>query len=129
VVALLSPLIFVPVLTFAFGPQNFDWDILKNIKRVDETEEIIEATEEPVKDSEFQPIKSHVTAIAHDIYEEKRITAAKQEEELLGRASKIAGYTCLFMAISLLVVWPMPMYGSKYVFSKKFFTGWVVVGI
>lgn len=23
----------------------------------------------------------------------------------------------------------MPMYGSGYIFSKKFFTGWVVVGI
>lgn len=23
----------------------------------------------------------------------------------------------------------MPMYGSKYIFSKKFFTGWVTVGI
>ncbi|GME83795.1 unnamed protein product [Ambrosiozyma monospora] len=23
----------------------------------------------------------------------------------------------------------MPMYGSSYIFSKKFFTGWVVVGI
>jgi len=23
----------------------------------------------------------------------------------------------------------MPMYGSKYVFSKKFFTGWIAIGI
>lgn len=23
----------------------------------------------------------------------------------------------------------MPMYGSRYIFSKKFFTGWVAVGI
>lgn len=28
-----------------------------------------------------------------------------------------------------LVLWPMPLYGTGYVFSKKFFTGWVVVGI
>ncbi|KAG7764212.1 hypothetical protein KL931_004734 [Ogataea haglerorum] len=128
VVALLSPLIFVPILTFAFGPQNFDWKILKTIKRVDETEEIIEATE-PVTDTEFQPVKSHVTAVAHDIYEQRKATAAAEEEELLRKASKIAGFTCLFMAISLLVLWPMPMYGSKYIFSKKFFTGWVTVGI
>ncbi|KAG7749792.1 hypothetical protein KL912_001793 [Ogataea haglerorum] len=128
VVALLSPLIFVPILTFAFGPQNFDWEILKTIKRVDETEEIIEATE-PVTDTEFQPVKSHVTAVAHDIYEQRKATAAAEEEELLRKASKIAGFTCLFMAISLLVLWPMPMYGSKYIFSKKFFTGWVTVGI
>lgn len=29
----------------------------------------------------------------------------------------------------MLVLWPMPMYGSGYIFSKPFFTGWVVVGI
>lgn len=33
------------------------------------------------------------------------------------------------MTIALLVLWPMPMYGSGYIFSKKFCTGWVVVGI
>ena len=32
-------------------------------------------------------------------------------------------------ALSFLVLWPMPMYGSGYIFSKKFFTGWVTVGI
>jgi len=31
--------------------------------------------------------------------------------------------------IFLLVLWPMPMYGSGYIFSKPFFTGWVTVGI
>lgn len=32
-------------------------------------------------------------------------------------------------ALSFLVLWPMPMYGSAYIFSKKFFTGWVTVSI
>ena len=27
------------------------------------------------------------------------------------------------------MLWPMPMYASKYIFSKQFFTGWVTVGI
>ena len=31
--------------------------------------------------------------------------------------------------LSFLILWPMPMYGSSYIFSKPFFTGWVVVGI
>lgn len=31
--------------------------------------------------------------------------------------------------MSFLVLWPMPMYGSKYIFSKPFFTGWVSVGM
>lgn len=29
----------------------------------------------------------------------------------------------------LLVIWPMPLYASGYVFSKRFFSAWVGVGI
>lgn len=32
-------------------------------------------------------------------------------------------------AVFFLILWPMPLYGSGYIFSKKFFTGWVSVGI
>ena len=32
VVALLSPLIFVPVLTYAFGPQNYDYKSMAAIR-------------------------------------------------------------------------------------------------
>lgn len=31
--------------------------------------------------------------------------------------------------IALLILWPLPIYGSRYVFSQSFFTGWVVVAI
>lgn len=31
--------------------------------------------------------------------------------------------------LAFLVLWPMPMYGSGYIFSKPFFTGWVTIGI
>ncbi|KAJ2980588.1 hypothetical protein NUW58_g6905 [Xylaria curta] len=33
------------------------------------------------------------------------------------------------MTLAFLVLWPFPLYGSSYVFSKPFFTGWVTVGI
>jgi len=45
------------------------------------------------------------------------------------RAGKIARWTTVGMTLILLVIWPMPLYGSGYIFSKSFFTGWVSVGI
>ena len=51
------------------------------------------------------------------------------EAEHLSRASLIAKSLAAFLTIALLVLWPMPMYGTGYIFSLKFFTGWVVVGI
>lgn len=115
VVALLSPLIFVPVLTYTFGPQNYDYKSMAAIRLGDDTDIARDAH------TDLESIPGTQT-----------ITDAQQTEEeqsKLRRASKIAKSMTVFMTIALLVLWPMPMYGSSYVFSKKFFTGWVVVGI
>lgn len=113
-VALLSPLVFVPILTYALGTQNYDWQSMKAIRRGND----------------------HDLAIAVNVDleripgEERRAIEKEQEEQdKLFKASRIARWLTLFMAISFLVLWPMPMYGSGYIFSKKLFTGWVVVGI
>ena len=55
--------------------------------------------------------------------------AEAEEQRKLLRASFIAKTMTVVLTLSLLILWPMPMYGSGYVFSEKFFTGWVVVGI
>ncbi|KAG7127048.1 urea active transporter 1 like protein [Verticillium longisporum] len=48
---------------------------------------------------------------------------------MLRRAFKISVTATVIMTLAMLILWPMPMYGSGYIFSKPFFTGWVVVGI
>jgi urea-proton symporter len=108
VVALLSPLIFIPVLTFAFGKQNYDWESMKQIRRGDD---------------------SDLAAAAHiDLELTPGATLRSEEAEAaeqakLKKAALIARSLTVFMTLALLVVWPMPMYGSGYIFSKKFFTG------
>ncbi|KAF2115100.1 urea active transporter [Lophiotrema nucula] len=114
VVALLSPLIFIPILTYALGPQNYDWISMKAIRKGDDHD---------------------LAAAAHVDLElipgERRnsITEEEEEQAKLWKAAKIARWMTVVMTLALLVLWPMPMYGSGYIFSKKFFTGWVVVGI
>jgi hypothetical protein len=55
--------------------------------------------------------------------------AEAAEQAKLFRASKIAKYTTAVMTLVLLVLWPMPLYGTGYIFSQSFFSGWVIVGI
>ncbi|KAL6713891.1 urea active transporter [Lecanora helva] len=114
VVALLSPLIFIPVLTYTFGPQNYDYKSMAAI-RLGNDEDIAEAAH---TDLELVPGANQLSADENEA-----------EQKKLRRASRIARSLTGFLTIALLVLWPMPMYGSEYVFSKKFFTGWVVVGI
>lgn len=63
----------------------------------------------------------------------QRAAAAEAESDAeqakLKKSALIARSITVFMALALIILWPMPMYGSGYIFSEKFFTGWVVVGI
>ncbi|KAK5409914.1 urea active transporter [Exophiala xenobiotica] len=116
VTALLSPLVFVPILTFAFGRQNYDWQSMRAIRRGDDSDIIRRAS----------------VSVESDVMPTVTSQSAEQEaseQKKLKKAAIISRSLTAFMTIAMLVLWPMPMYGSGYVFSKKFFTGWVVVGI
>ncbi|KAI1645859.1 Na+/solute symporter [Daldinia loculata] len=114
VVALLSPLVLIPIFTLIFGLDNYDWKSMMAIRRGDDHEL---ATTAGV-DLE-QTAAGHVET-ANELVE---------EQAKLSRASKISKWTTVGLTLAFLVLWPFPMYGSSYVFSKPFFTGWVTVGI
>lgn len=114
VAALLSPFVFVPVLTFVLGPEKYDWISMSAISKGDDHDVAAAAA----VDLEKVPG-------GHNETQQEEIA----EQAMLMRAAKIARWLTLFLTIALLVLWPMPMYGSSYVFSKKFFTGWISVGI
>jgi urea-proton symporter len=106
VAALLSPLIFVPVLTYSFGRQNYDWESMKQITRGDDSEMIRRAS-----------------ADASSVNEYRDYTNDEQDQKHLMRAAKLARWMTVGMTLVFLILWPMPLYGSGYVFSKPFFTG------
>lgn len=105
-VSLLAPVVFIPILTYLppFKPQNYDWESMRNIRKVDDHD---------------------IAGAAHMDLEgvPGGQTHAQQDEELeqtkLAKAAKIARWLTLFLTLALLVVWPMPMFGSGYIFSKK----------
>ncbi|ANB12688.1 Dur3p [Sugiyamaella lignohabitans] len=120
VVALCSPLVIVPVLTLIFKMDNYDFEELKNIKSVKDDYPVEEET----------TIDSTEASKTMAVVNEEAIAARDAADQLiLHKYSKIARILTVVIALSLLIIWPMPMYGSGYIFSKKFFTGWVVVAV
>ncbi|CAK7269781.1 urea active transporter [Sporothrix epigloea] len=111
VVALLSPLVLIPLFTLIFGMDKYDWQSMLTIRRGDDDEAAI-----------LDPENATSTTAAV-------IEASKEEQARLIKAGRISKIVTTFMAVSFLVLWPMPMYGSGYIFSKRFFTGWITVGI
>ncbi|KAK4988517.1 urea active transporter [Elasticomyces elasticus] len=114
VVSLCIPMISVPVLSFLFKSPKYDWISMQLIRRGDDSDLAAAAH----VDLELVPGESRQSD--HE---------QRAEQHQLKRASRIARSLTVVLTLALLILWPMPMYGSGYVFSKKFFTGWIAIGI
>ncbi|CAO3669074.1 unnamed protein product [Umbelopsis ramanniana] len=111
--SILVPIPCMLILTW-IKPQNFDWESTKKIAQVADDENIRD--EATAIDIEPKPV----------VVTEPKQTA---EEELIGlnKASRFAKISSVVLTLALVILWPLPMFGSQYVFSREFFTGWVVV--
>jgi len=115
-VALLSPLLFIPLLTYVFSkPQNYDWQSMKSICKADDHD---------IAGAAHLALSSVPGGDSEQTAQAERI-----EQMKLAHNGRIARYLTAFLSLAMLLLWPIPMYGSKYVFSKGFFTGWVSVGM
>ncbi|CAF1447197.1 unnamed protein product [Adineta ricciae] len=102
-VALLSPLIFIPLFTF-IKPNEIPYDFvsMKEIQLID--------VDFP------NPNKTTVEEI------ERGISYLKDN-------SRFVRLIAIIITICLTLIWPWPMYVSSYVFSETFFTFWICLGI
>ncbi|KXH68614.1 sodium symporter family protein [Colletotrichum salicis] len=114
--SLLSPIVFIPLLTFIppFKPQQYDWQSMLNIRQADD-HELVDAAHVDVEDSPEERARA--------------LQSDPDEQIKLEKAAKTARWLTVGVTLVLLILWPMPFYGTGYVFGKSFFTGWVVVGI
>jgi len=119
VVALCSPLIFIPLLTYVppFKPQKYDWVSMATISKGDDSDivassAILDPEQMSANGAPLQPTVSQA-----------------EERSQLDRAAKTARILCVTLALCFIILWPMPLFGTGYVFGKRFFTGWIVVGI
>ena len=82
-----------------FTPQYFDWSSLKDHHRGDTTEE------------------KEIAAIEND---------ERFKDKYLKKWLLIAGVSTVIIFVVFMLIWPLSLY-RDYVFTKSFFTGWVVV--
>lgn len=113
-VALLAPAVIIPVLSFGLGLQHYDWVSMMHIRKGDDHDLATTAG-----------VDLENVVGGHSETEAE----FEAEQSKLSRASKISKWTTVVLTLAFLVLWPFPMYGSSYIFSKPFFTGWVTVGI
>ncbi|KAI8610920.1 urea active transporter [Chytriomyces sp. MP71] len=111
----LASLICSSVITIVFSllqPDNYDWA---------ETMAM-----EPVKEGDMDDAAVAMETAVTVVTDQK--APEMTDEVILTKASTIAYWASIVMTVILIIVWPIPMHLSNYVFSKSFFTGWVALG-
>ncbi|KAE8137772.1 Sodium:solute symporter family-domain-containing protein [Aspergillus pseudotamarii] len=113
-----SPILYSVVITLV-RPQNYDWNDFKKEKLALERLE-----------SDLTTVHSHQKGARQEstLEEGGRYTSAFDPQELK-RWGRIAAFWSIATFLGHWVIWPLPMYGSKYVFGKGFFSAWVIVAI
>ncbi|MCJ1287409.1 hypothetical protein MMC26_006758 [Xylographa opegraphella] len=96
------------ICSYAFGPEDFDWERFKTVRVVDD---------------------SDVQGVSKEQLEQqlKRELLSPEEERRLRRGKKQGIVLAAVLCAIFVVLWPLPMYGTRYIFSPGFFVGWVVV--
>ncbi|KAK4057524.1 hypothetical protein OIO90_001593 [Microbotryomycetes sp. JL221] len=89
------------VITLAF-PVHYDWASLRAVRIIDED-------------------GKEVDVAAND--------TTGYDPERLRKAAYLARGVALFLFLALFIVWPFSLYGTGYIFSRSFFTGWVIVSL
>lgn len=102
-----SPLPYSLFIT-VFQPQNYDWEDFKKEKLAfASSASTTSSTSSTIVEKEDEPVSQAV----------------------MRRWAYIAALFSVATFLGHWVLWPLPMYASKYIFSKTFFTAWVVIAI
>lgn len=119
IMALTGPLLLTPLVTY-LRPDDFDWATFKDMQKGDDDEAVTAKGHHVSGGSE--------AAVVVD--EQQRQQKQKDDADIdavLLKARNLALYMSAFLTLSLVILWPIPMYASSYIFSRSFFTGWAVV--
>ncbi|OKP10710.1 Urea active transporter [Penicillium subrubescens] len=116
-----SPLLYSVLITY-LGPEDFDWTSLSKtslaVKTIDEVTDNIEAHAkfDGETDSSMRPQTTEINDECEDA------------SEAAGRRwSRYALFWAIATFLGHWVLWPLPMYAAKFVFSKGLFVAWIVV--
>ncbi|KAK3315878.1 urea active transporter [Apodospora peruviana] len=109
-----SPLPYSLIITL-FMPENFDWADFRNEKLAFEVDHNAIGTADAKK--------------TEAILEAELSETDLHSQPHLKRWGRIAFMWAIATFLGHWVLWPLPMYASKYIFNAGFYTAWLVVGV
>lgn len=108
--SLCGPLVLTPLITL-FGPENFDWEVLRQVSSDRLTPEELQSTAgvlEGVVDEGETSLPIECLPTNASIYGDE-----ESEKRLVGSRNKALAMS-IFLCLAFLILWPIPMYGTDY---------------
>ncbi|KAF9952502.1 hypothetical protein BGZ72_006163 [Mortierella alpina] len=113
-------------------PDNYTFDGTRSLKQV--TDDVVGTPESNNSSEDIATVDEKKTSAEKATTLE--VAAPKEgwgfdaeEDAKLAKASRFARWSSAVMTVILILLWPLPMFFSNYVFSRGFYTGWVVLSI
>jgi urea-proton symporter len=112
-VAIGVPVIIVPIVVF-FKPSDFDWNKWKTDIRQDDN-------------SEFDKEHGLTNVFSGEQLTELALEKEREDDYRMIRKRNIGMVIVTVFVLFFLILFPIPLYGLKYIFTKQFFRGYIIV--
>jgi len=121
-VSTVVPAIFTVILSFVFPSRPFQWAKFQDITLIDDS---------PSNSLDFEEKAEADSPVDFEFPEDPqppRIHTA-QEEKYMRKMSLVSGLAGAISFVVVWIIWPFSMYGGRFIFQPKFFSGWLVVSV
>jgi SSS family transporter len=112
-VAIGVPVIIVPIVVF-FKPSDFDWNKWKTDIRQDDN-------------SEFDKEHGLTNVFSGEQLTELALEKEREDDYRMIRKRNIGMVIVTVFVLFFLILFPIPLYGLRYIFTKRFFRGYIIV--
>lgn len=112
-VAVGVPIIVVPIIVY-MKPDNFDWNRWKTDIKQDDN-------------SDLDREHGLTNVLSGEELTELVLEKEQAEDALMIRRRNLGYVIVTVFVLFFLILFPIPLYGTKYIFSKAFFRGYIVV--
>ncbi|EGN99399.1 hypothetical protein SERLA73DRAFT_108889 [Serpula lacrymans var. lacrymans S7.3] len=119
------------VVTLIKPDNDFDWSETKRInprgRDLDKRANSSGVADAPPTPTGAEKQKAEFTTEESSVKENDLLSEQPEDYEMLKKSLKIATWAALIMSFIIVFLIPIPMFLSHYIFSLKFFKGWVIV--
>jgi Na+/proline symporter len=119
----------IATITSLIWPDNFDWEATRAMnKPAPASSHRLDEKSDTASDK-----KNEARESTHSIAGNSSVSPSEEDDDLnpegLKSAFKFATYSSLSLFVVLILLIPLPLFFSSYVYTKNGLTGWVAVGI